>query len=140
MINGTTKKTFELLAVDWVRQARALLAAAGAPDAAFYIAGYSVECALKAVITKGETLPDRGFADRVYTHDLDNLLDLAGLRATFGHASSANPGLRGSWQVVQTWNEAARYTRGRSQADVERFLDAIDHTSDGILPWLQQKW
>jgi hypothetical protein len=50
--------------------------------AAYYLAGYSVECALKACIiaflNRSDEWPEPGFSNRCYTHSLDALL---GLRA-----------------------------------------------------------
>lgn len=50
---------------------------------AYYLAGYSVECALKACICKNmrraEFPPDRKSLDNIYTHDLDKLITGAGL-------------------------------------------------------------
>ncbi|MBI5497110.1 MAG: HEPN domain-containing protein [Deltaproteobacteria bacterium] len=81
LAGGTSKRDFEALVDARIREARALMKA-GEYDGATYLAGYSVECALKAVITKGipaETLPPRTFQS-VYTHSLEDLLGLAGLR------------------------------------------------------------
>ncbi len=49
---------------------------------AYYLAGYSVECALKACIaklTKVHDFPDRDFARDIYTHRLAVLVGLAEL-------------------------------------------------------------
>ena len=51
-------------------------------SAAYYLAGYAVECALKACIAKlmkSEEFPDRNFAEKCWTHNLPQLLGLAGL-------------------------------------------------------------
>lgn len=50
-------------------------------DGAYYLAGYVVECALKACIAKGTRrfdFPPRAVQD-IYTHDLARLLRQAGL-------------------------------------------------------------
>ncbi len=51
---------------------------------AFYLAGYSVELALKACATRqfiAEALPDKKLVDALYTHQFDKLMGAAGLRA-----------------------------------------------------------
>lgn len=52
-------------------------------EGAYYLAGYSIECALKACIAKQikrHVFPDKKFINDSYTHDLNQLLGLAGLR------------------------------------------------------------
>jgi HEPN domain-containing protein len=59
------------LAMERIGDARALLAARRW-SAAYYIAGYAVECALKACIAKlmkSEEFPDKRFADKCWAHN-----------------------------------------------------------------------
>jgi HEPN domain-containing protein len=70
---------FQQLAELRLREAQALLAA-GLPDGAYYLAGYSVECALKACISKRTQLhdfPDKKLVNDSHTHNLKELLRLA---------------------------------------------------------------
>jgi HEPN domain-containing protein len=63
---------------------------------AYYLAGYAVECALKACIAKlmkSEEFPDRTFAEKCWTHNLPQLLGLAGLKADLDAAMQADPDL-----------------------------------------------
>lgn len=65
---------------------------ANQPDGAYYLAGYAVECALKACIartTKAADFPDKNFALKCFTHDLVALYSLADLAAAF-NADAAN--------------------------------------------------
>ena len=62
-------------------EAKALLGL-GLFDGAYYLAGYAVECALKACIAKGTRrfeFPDKRRVDSSYTHDLELLMRLANL-------------------------------------------------------------
>ena len=68
--------TFQQLAATRLLDAKALLQA-GRFDAAYYLAGYVVECALKACVaqkTREHDFPDKE-ARRYYTHDLKKLLE-----------------------------------------------------------------
>jgi len=50
-----------------------VLFAAGRFSGAYYLAGYTVECGLKACVAKlttPESFPDKELANAVYTHDL----------------------------------------------------------------------
>ncbi len=135
---GTSKAEFEALAEVRIREARALLAA-GELDGARYLAGYAVECALKAIITKeiiAQSLPSKKSVADVHTHDLQTLLGLSGAKDDV--ASSRE--VLVSWEVVRTWNEQLRYLRGANAADTKALLDAIDGPRNGVLPWLMQRW
>jgi hypothetical protein len=74
----------DLRALSRVRlsEARALLKA-GLPDGAYYLAGYAVECALKACIAK-ETqryeFPEKKRVNASYTHNLEELVRVAELQ------------------------------------------------------------
>jgi hypothetical protein len=72
---------FQQIAEIRLQESKALLAA-GFPEGAYYLAGYAVECALKACIAKRTQqydFPDKKLVDKSYTHDVEKLLDAAGL-------------------------------------------------------------
>ncbi len=53
---------------------------------AYYLAGYSNELALKACVAKlisVDTIPDKSLINRVYTHNITDLVGLAGLKTEF---------------------------------------------------------
>jgi hypothetical protein len=75
----TRKSDFQKIADMRVREARILLDA-GEWDGAYYLAGYAVECALKACIIKrlntSDVWPEKSFMDNCYKHDLKLLLKM----------------------------------------------------------------
>ena len=91
------RKDFQKLAEDRLADARALFKARRF-DAAYYLAGYAVECALKAHIAKRsrhhqfpaapETVRD------IYSHDFNKLLRAADLAQTVEGAKDADINLR----------------------------------------------
>jgi HEPN domain-containing protein len=118
--------------------ARALFAA-GRYDAAYYLAGLAVECALKARIARDVrrfTFPDRRLAERAFTHDLKKLLDSAGLKSDLENAPDV---IQIRWDLVFNWSVDVRYKSGLSADDCSRYLRAI-FGPGGILPWLKQRW
>lgn len=124
-----------------LQEASALLGA-GFPEGAYYLAGYAVECALKACIAKKTLLhdfPEKG-AGKYYSHDLEALLGFAGLRTELDAAIQANPALKTQWIVVLNWSEESRYDRGKTDREVSDLLSAIDNQTGGLLPWLRQRW
>jgi hypothetical protein len=103
---------------------------------AYYLAGYAVECALKACIakkTKRHDFPDRSLANKVYTHDLTALLREAGLEAELDRDMQANPALAANWNTVKIWKEESRYvTTGLRGRDLHLAITG----TDGVLPWI----
>jgi HEPN domain-containing protein len=76
-----SRNDFQRLAELRLIEARFLLDA-GFSDGAYYLAGYAVECALKACIAKGThqyDFPDKKLVEKSYTHDVEKLLDAAGM-------------------------------------------------------------
>ena len=109
---------------------------------AYYLAGYAVECALKACIAKlmkAEEFPDRTFAEKCWTHNLPQLLLLAGLKDDFGAAMQADPDLRDSWDIVKEWTESSRYAR-KTKAEATDLYRAITGNKHGVLSWLKLRW
>src|SRR5207245_2658617 len=94
---------------------------------AYYIAGYAVECALKALIVReaertGAVFGDKKFAiqllDTFFVHDLEKLFKAANLGVEFGIARGASPALENGWNLVKGWKETSRYEqKGQSEAE-----------------------
>jgi HEPN domain-containing protein len=129
------------LAIVRITDAKVLLAARRW-SASYYLAGYAVECALKACIAKlmkSEQFPDKKFAEKCWTHNLTQLLDLAGLEADFDAAMNDDPGLRRKWDTVKGWKEESRYDR-RTKAEAEKLYAAITDKKHGVLSWLKLRW
>jgi HEPN domain-containing protein len=129
------------LANERIQDARALLAARRW-SAAYYLAGYAVECGLKACIAKlmkAEEFPDKSFAEKCWTHDLDRLVILAGLRDQRDTDSKADIQFRENWATVNDWDESSRYAR-TIKKDAQELVDAIIDTRHGVLPWIKLHW
>jgi hypothetical protein len=80
---------------------------------AYYVAGYAVECALKAKIAtqfKANEIPDKSLVNNIYTHDLEALLRLSGLQVELETTRQNDPRLYNRWLIVKNWTEQARYT------------------------------
>jgi hypothetical protein len=88
---------------------------------------------------KSEEFPDRAFAEKCWTHNLPQLLGLAGLKATLDAAMRADTDLAGNWDSVKEWNESSRYAR-TSKANAENLYEAITDKKHGVLLWLRQHW
>jgi HEPN domain-containing protein len=111
-------------------------------DGAYYLAGYAIECALKACVaskTKRHDYPDKQTVADSYTHDLKTLLRVAGLNAELEQATVADKALQAHWQVVLGWKEVSRYQR-TSGAMATALVRAVADTQHGVLRWLRQHW
>jgi len=120
-----------------------MLWAAGFSDGAYYLAGYSVECALKACVakrTKEHDFPEKPEVVRkLYVHKLNELMVLSNLAPLLEAAIRTNPSLKDRWSIVQRWSEESRYER-RDPTSAEAVLNAIEDGSEGILPWIRLHW
>jgi hypothetical protein len=124
-----------------LRESRALLAA-GFAEGAYYLAGYAVECALKACIAKRtmqHDFPDKGSA-KYYSHDLEDLLEFAKLRIELEQSFVVDRSMRTKWTILQNWSEESRYEQGKTIQDAADLLAAIEDGTGGLLPWLRQRW
>ena len=89
-----------------LRECKALLAA-GLSDGAYYLAGYAVECALKACIakrTQEHDFPEKKLVNDSHTHDLVKLMQLAELTVDLETAMQANPAIKSSLDTIQDWS------------------------------------
>lgn len=110
---------------------------------AYYMAGYSVECALKACIakrTKRFEFPDKEFARTVWTHELETLLKSSGLKRDLDEEMLINSALKLNWTVVKDWNETKRYDWRITKTDARDFLSACTAHQAGILGWIRKRW
>ena len=131
----------QILANARIRDADTLLRA-GQWSGAYYLAGYAIECGLKACIAKLTNLhdyPNRELAVKCYTHKIETLVDVAGLKGQRDVDTMTNPALFANWLVVRDWDEKSRYelwTESQSRA----IFAAVTDPSDGVLPWIMVRW
>jgi HEPN domain-containing protein len=124
-----------------LRESRALMDA-GCPDGAYYLAGYAVECALKACIarrTREFDFPEKELVNKSHTHDLGKLLKLAELEVELEILFQSDPAMRAKWATILQWNEEGRY-HSNTRADASDLLTAIEDGTGGILPWIKARW
>lgn len=110
---------------------------------AYYLAGYSIECALKACIAKQiqqYEFPDKKFILDSYTHDLDKLLNISGLKNQLIAASNVNPDLDINWSIIKDWTVDSRYDYGIGKNKAKDLYEAIQHNVNGLLTWLRERW
>ena len=110
---------------------------------AYYLAGYSVECAIKACIAKQTRqceFPNKDLANKAWVHDLEQLIGLAGIAAELRTEMKSNKALELNWTIVKDWNESFRYELGISSSQARDYYSACSARKNGILPWVKKRW
>lgn len=131
---------FQQLAEIRLRESQALLDAS-CFDGAYYLAGYAVECALKACFarqTQQYDYPDRDLVNKMWQHNLERLLEVA-VQKGDRDALTAHPQRQLNWAIVKDWSEHSRYTR-TAEGAARELIEAISHPESGILTWLRSIW
>lgn len=134
------RKDFQKLAE--VRAIEAgILARKGKEQGAYYLAGIAIECAIKACIAKKtkrhDFPPERRVIEKVYSHELIDLLKIAGLNEDLDRAIKKRPRLGVNWGVVKDWKVKSRYeTTGLKGIDMHMAITG----PDGVLTWIRQRW
>lgn len=112
------------------------------PDGAYYLAGYAVECALKACIAKlnnQHDWPDKSFVQDCHTHSVTALLRLAGLKEARDADATGNSAFELNWNIVKDWNERSRYEK-HSVEKARELVDAVTDNMHGVLTWIKAHW
>lgn len=111
-------------------------------SAAYYLSGYAIELGIKACIAKlfqANAIPDKGLVNAVYSHKLDELLGLAGIKEQFKDDRDGDPVLSAAWGIASKWNEASRYEMW-DQFAAASILNAVGDPNHGVLQWLKKHW
>jgi HEPN domain-containing protein len=93
---------------------------------AYYLAGYAVECGLKACIARKfreYDFPDRQTVIDSYIHNLEKLVRTAGLSNELTLAEDDSDIFKLNWATVKDWSSESR-----------------DAKPNGVLEWVAQYW
>ncbi len=111
-------------------------------DGAYYLAGYSVECAIKACIAKGTRrydFPDKKKVELSHSHNLRDLVRVASLEDARIARANNDSEFRKYWDVVQSWSEQSRYRR-HSPESARKLLVAVGNRRHGVISWIKLHW
>lgn len=111
-------------------------------EGAFYLAGYAVECALKACAakkTKRYDFPPQN-AGALYTHNFETLVALTGLKPDLDAELMRSKGFRKNWATVRSWSPFTRYETKIDDKRAHDLYVAITVDPDGVLSWLKKYW
>lgn len=110
---------------------------------AYYLIGYALECAFKACISKqvkAFDFPDKRLANASHTHQLSDLVGVAGLKQKLIEQESHNENFKLNWAVAKDWSEISRYECIVEENKAKDLYKAITDNESGILAWLKNYW
>jgi HEPN domain-containing protein len=114
-------------------------------SAAYYLAGYAVECGLKACIlarlaaTPEVIFEDKRFSEKCWTHTIEELVKLARLEVARAADAAVNLVLDQNWKVAMGWSEQSRY-QNTSHREAKKLYQAITDNINGVMPWIRARW
>lgn len=109
---------------------------------AYYLAGYAVECALKACVLNSVRryhMPEKAVINDSYSHDIEKLARLAGIESQLHARQRVDGAFAVNWKLVTEWSEASRYEI-KSEIEASEMITAVTHRLQGVLPWVQKQW
>lgn len=131
-----TREDLQRLTEIRVREAEVLLEA-NCPNGAHYLAGYAMECALKACFAKGilqGQFPDRDKVLQAHTHDLRRLLRVSGVDGILRKSMES-----AAFYGALTWSTGLRYRIDATPESARNYLSNL--TADrGPLAILSSVW
>lgn len=110
---------------------------------AYYLIGYSLECAFKVCISKKVKqydFPSKKLASQCYTHNLTDLLGVSGLRQDLIKREKQDPEFKLNWAVAKDWSESSRYECNVEATKATDLFSAVTESNSGILAWLKTFW
>ena len=119
-----------------------LLLRSGKASSAYYLAGYSIELAIKACAAKlfqNNTIPDKSLVNALYSHSLEQLMASSGLLPELKSAINDDSIFGANWGVVTKWNESSRYEIWDPMAAAS-LIGAIAEPDHGVFPWVKNHW
>lgn len=115
---------------------------AGKSSSAYYLAGYAIELGIKVCISdlfQSGVIPDKGLVNATYGHDIEKLVNTAGLKPALQEQLKNDAQFAAYWGIVCKWNEQSRYCVTDS-VTAAHLIASINNSDHGVLKWLKQHW
>lgn len=137
----TSRIMFQRMAATRIKEAEELFKAKQY-DGAYYLAGYAVECAIKASICRQfqrHTFPNKKLVFESHDHDAENLIKAAGLKNDLDDSKDRDPSFDVNWQIIREWTPDSRY-RTNTKSKAKDLIDAINQGPSSFLTWITTRW
>jgi hypothetical protein len=82
---------------------------------------------------------EKRFSEKCWTHEIEDLVKLAGLEAVRNTDIAGDPILGQNWKRVEDWDERSRYEM-KTQAAAEDLYNAIADIAKGVMQWIRVRW
>lgn len=138
---GMKRSYLQAMAIAKIEDAK-ILFANKRYSSAYYLAGYSLEFALKACIARQigkEVIPDKEFITKIYIHNLTELVRLAGLEKDRKDLAGKDKDFDMYWAIAKDWSEQSRYEE-KQTADAQYLLESILNEEHGVMQWIKRHW
>jgi len=136
------KSDLEKLVEIRISEATILLSSGNYPGA-YYLAGYALECALKACIAKQVNqydFPNKQLAIACHSHKLPELIGVAGLKQALSQKEKEDTEFGLNWAVAKDWSELSRYECTIEKTRANDLFNAVTDINSGVLTWLKKYW
>ena len=77
--------------------------------------------------------------DKIYSHDLSQLLSHSSLKALHTQEIVSNRQLEVNWAIVINWSEESRYEI-HEQREAEELFNAVSDLNGRVFEWIKQHW
>ena len=111
-------------------------------SSAYYLAGYSIELAIKVCISdlfQEGVIPDKGLVNATYTHDIEKLMNTAGISPDLKAHLKEDSQFSAYWGIVCQWSEQSRY-KITDSVTAAHLITSIKDPDHGVLEWVKQHW
>ena len=108
---------------------------------AYYLLGYAVECALKAIIAKKVKqydFPDRKLANDSHSHKISELAIVAEISEDLTDKEAHDEEFKSHRKIAKDWSEKVRYDHGLKLDIVHNFFNAVLNEKSGVLTCLKK--
>ena len=84
--------------------------------------------------------PDKDLVNKAYTHNLEILLSLSGLKPDLDNEMQNSKALELNWGIVKDCSESSRYELVITEKEARDMYSAITARRHGILTWIRRRW
>lgn len=102
-----------------------------------------MECGLKACAARQfrqDEVPEKTVVTDFYTHRLDKLLGISGVKADLELRAGDDQAFQVNWNTVRDWSETSRYDHSTTEVKARDMLVAVADPTTGVLAWLKAQW
>ena len=75
-----------------------------------------------------------------YTHRLDKLLGISGVKVPLERRAGMEPAFQVNWNTVRDWHETSRYDHTTPEVKARDMFVAVADRTTGVLTWLRTQW